>query len=203
MKIKNILYISTLLTLTLLTGCSNNSDKKETSRTSSKEASASGIETVKNKNSLEIKVKAKEHDGKDKQYYFDYDIKSAYDQNAQPANKDASVRVKPRSAVDANLHIRSPYEKVQVSLLVKSLSKNFIVKCSACHNDYANGLIGPSLLGKKPELIIEKIHKFKNDKTANVLMYDLVNMMSDKEIKQIAQEIYNFNLEIKKMRNIK
>ncbi len=201
MKIKRLFFISTVFIISLLTGCSD--DKNNTSKNIEKEASASGIETIKNDNSLEIKVAQKEHDGKDKQYYFDYDIKSAYSQNSRPANTDASIRTKPRTAVDANLHIRSPYEKVQISLLKNGLSKKFIVKCSACHNNYANGIIGPSLLGKKTKLIIEKIYKFKNDKTANVLMYDLVNKMSDTEIKDMAQEIYKFNLEIQKMRTSK
>ena len=202
MKIKKLFFISTVLIISLFTGCSDNSNKNDTA-TTTKEASASGIETVKNKNSLEIKVEQKEHDGKDKQYYFDYDIKSAYSQNSEPANSDAAVRAKPRTVVDANLHIRSPYEKVQISLLKNELSKKFIVKCSACHNNYANGIIGPSLLGKSTELIIKKIYKFKNDKTANILMYDLVNKMSDEEIKDMAQEIYKFNLEIQKMRTSK
>ena len=201
MKIKRLFFISTVFIISLLTGCSD--DKNNTSKNIEKEASASGIETIKNDNSLEIKVAQKEHDGKDKQYNFDYDIKSAYSQNSRPANTDASIRTKPRTAVDANLHIRSPYEKVQISLLKNGLSKKFIVKCSACHNNYANGIIGPSLLGKKTKLIIEKIYKFKNDKTANVLMYDLVNKMSDTEIKDMAQEIYKFNLEIQKMRTSK
>ena len=197
---KKIFYIASVLILSLLSGCSDNKTK-DSNPDISKEASASGIEVVKNDNSLEIKVKEKDHSDVDKQYYFGYGVKSAYAQNSRPANKDASVREKPRTAVDANLHIRSPYEKVQISLLKNTLSKKFIVKCSACHNNYANGIIGPSLLNKKPALIIEKINKFKNDKSANILMYDLVNMMSDDEIKEMAEEIYRFNLEIQKIRN--
>jgi len=197
---KNLFYISTVLLLVILTACSSDENKGSKKETEVKVATASGIEVVKNTNSKEIKVKQKEHDKKDKQYYFDYDIKSKYSQNARPANEDASVRVKPRTVVDANIHVRSPYEKVQLSLLVRGLSKEFIVKCSACHNDYANGIIGPSLLGKDADFIIKKINKFKNDKTANVLMTDLVNKMDDKKIKELANEISRFNKEIQKMR---
>lgn len=193
--------LTIILLITLLTGCSNNEDKKTKNSSEEKVATASGIEISQNENAKEIKVQEKEHDKKDKQYYFDYDIKSAYSSNATPANKDASIRTKPRTAVDANLHIRSPYESVQISMLVKGLSKNFIVKCSACHNDYANGIIGPSLLGKDTDFIIKKINKFKNDTTANVLMTDLVKKMDDKEIKELANDIYRFNKEIKDLRN--
>lgn len=193
--------LTIILLITLLTGCSSDEDKKSKNSSQAKVATASGIEISQNENANEIKVQAKEHDKKDKQYYFDYDIKSAYSPNATPANKDASIRTKPRTTVDANVHVRSPYEKVRISMLVKSLSKNFIVKCSACHNDYANGVIGPSLLGKDVDFIIKKINKFKNDKNANVLMTDLVKKMDDKEIKELADDIYRFNKEIKNLRS--
>ena len=161
------------------------------------------IEVIVNQNSQEIKVQEKEKtklqvkDGK--AYYYDYNIKSEYDENAQPANKDASVRVRPRTVLDANMHIRSPYERVQISLIVKQLSNSFKLKCSACHDDYANGVVGPSLLGKNADFIYNAINDFKTGKKSNPLMKDLINMMSDKEIKNISQEIYKFNREIEKL----
>lgn len=193
--------LTIILLITLLTGCSSDEDKKAKSSSTQKVATASGIEISLNENAKEIKVEEKEHDKKDKQYYFDYDIKSAYNPNEMPANKDASVRIKPRTSVDANIHVRSPYEKVRISLLVKGLSKKFIVKCSACHNDYANGIIGPSLLGKSSDFIFDNIMKFKNDKNANVLMSDLVGMMDEKEIRELADEINRFNKEINDLRS--
>ncbi|MFT5662119.1 MAG: cytochrome c553 [Sulfurimonas sp.] len=195
--------LTMILLFALLTGCSNEGDKSTINNATQKTAAASGIEVSHNENAKEIKVQAKEHDKKDKQYYFDYesDVKAAYSQNATPANPDASIRTKPRTTLDANIHVRSPYERIQVSLLVKGLSKNFIVKCSACHNDYANGIIGPSLLGKDVDFIINKINTFKTDKTANILMTELVQKMDDKEIKEVANDIYRFNNEIKNLRN--
>ncbi len=204
MKLK--LLTSTILILSLFTGCSDNSEDKAKKESSTVVAtSAPKIEIVENENAHEVKVQEKEKtllqvkDGK--AYYYDYNVKSEYDPNSQPANEDASVRIKPRTAIDANMHIRSPYEKVQVSLLVRKLSKKFIVKCSACHNDYANGIIGPSLLGQDADVIFNKIADFKSGKKSNPLMNDLINMMSDKEIKTIANEIYKFNQEIKHIGN--
>ena len=184
----------------LIVGCNNevkeNPEKKE--NITKKEAK---IEIVANKNAHEIKVKEKEsNQSKNNAYYYDYNINSEYSPNAKPANKDASVRVKPRSLVDANIHIRTPYENVQVSLLVKKLSKTFRVKCSACHDDYANGIIGPSLLSRNSDYIYEKITEFKTGKKSNPLMNDLIKMMSDKEIRDLADEIYLFNKQIKQMR---
>lgn len=195
-----ILFLGSLAIL--FNGCSSDDSKKADSSQNSKTATSSGIEVVKNENANEIKIQERDKtNDKNSSYYYDYNIKSNYALNSVPGNNDASVRERPRTAVDANLHVRSPYEKVQISMLVKSLSKNFIVKCSACHNDYANGIIGPSLLGKSSDFIYEKINKFKSDKKANVLMSDLVSNMDDTEIKQLADEIFNFNQEIKNVRN--
>ncbi|MCK4974025.1 MAG: hypothetical protein KAR81_02135 [Sulfurimonas sp.] len=197
----DIRKLTIILLITLLAGCSSDEEKSTKNSSAPKTATASGIEISQNENAAEIKVKEKEHDKIDKQYYFDYDIKSAYSPNATPANKDASIRTKPRTEVDANLHVRSPYEKVRISLLVKDLSKKFIVKCSACHNDYANGIIGPSLLGRSSDFIFDKIKKFKTDPNANVLMTDLVKRMDDKEIRELADEINRFNQEINDFRD--
>lgn len=190
--IKEIILSTALIIL--ISGCDNkkqeektNSAKIENTQTPLK------IETEENVNSKEIKVAEKEKtDTKSESYYYNYNVK--------PTNEDASIREKSRTVIDANLNVRSPYEKVQISLLVKSLSKEFIVKCSACHNDYANGIIGPSLLNKDSDFIFNKIMKFKNDKKANVLMSDLVAQMSDENIKKLADEISEFNRQIKEMR---
>jgi cytochrome c553 len=196
---KKIFYISSILAIALFTGCS--SDDKEEKTNTTKEATASGIEIVKNDNAKEVKVANTDNSNIDKQYYFNYGVKSAYDQNSQPANQDASVRIMPRTVVEANMNIRSPYEEIQVSMIVKTLSKKFIVKCSACHNDYANGIIGPSLLDKDSDYIFNKIADFKSGKKSNPLMTDLINRMDEKEIRAMADEIYKFNIQINKMRN--
>ena len=134
-------------------------------------------------------------------YYYDYNVQSAYDENSQPANKDASVRVKPRTAIEANMNVRSPYEEVQIGLFVGELSKNFRIKCSACHSDYANGVIGPSLLSKTSDDIFKTIADFKSGKRSNPLMDGLIDHMSDDEIRKLADEIYAFNQKIKEMRS--
>jgi cytochrome c553 len=109
--------------------------------------------------------------------------------------------MKPRSILEANMQVRSPYEKVQVSLLVKKLSKKFIVKCSSCHNDYANGVIGPSLLNKTSDEILKNINDFKTGIKSNPLMSDLIKLMSKEEIKSLANEIYQFNKMVRDLKN--
>ena len=204
---KNSLLLGTSLLLLLgsFSGCSENSDDENKTIQKSASSTTPVIEVVENENAQEIKVKVKEKTAiqlkNGKAYYYDYNIKSEYDQNAQPANSDASVRIKPRTTIDANMNIRSPYEDVQISLLTQKLSKHFRIKCSACHDDYANGIIGPSLLTRDSDFIYQKISEFKNGTKSNPLMTDLINMMSDEEIREIADEIYEFNKTIKEMRN--
>ena len=75
-----------------------------------------------------------------------------------------------------------------------------MVKCSACHDDYANGIIGPSLLSKDSIYIYQTIMKYKKGEKENVLMKELVKNIDDKEIKSLANEIHTFNQEIKKIK---
>ena len=199
--IKQIILSAALILL--ISGCGDNKKTEEEKDLAKAESIQTPlkIEVEENKNANEIKVTPKIKDGaKNESYYYDYNVKSEYDPNAKPANEDAAVREKPRTTIDANLNVRSPYQKVQISLLVKGLSKEFIVKCSACHNDYANGIIGPSLLDKDATFIFNQIKKFKEDKNANVLMSDLVKQMSDENIQKLADEIFAFNKEIKEMK---
>ncbi|MDY0234168.1 MAG: hypothetical protein RBS11_09050 [Sulfurimonas sp.] len=202
MRISRIKIFASALVLALaFSACSDSSEKKEVKKQAAS-SEAPKIEVVQNTDALAEKVAQKDNDeSQSKSFYYDYNINSEYDPNSTPANEDASVRRKPRTNLEANMHVRSPYEKVEISMMVKKLSKEFIVKCSACHDNYANGIIGPSLLGKDSDYIYDKISAFKTGKKSNPLMNDLVKMMSDEDIKRLAQEIFEFNKEITKMRN--
>jgi len=192
-------------TMLLISGCGGDKPQDtQKAKMTVETNSTPKIEIVANKDAKKIKVASKAHDkNQSKSYYYDYNIKSEYDPNAKPANKDAAVRVKPRTKLDANINIRSPYEHVQIELLVKRLSKTFRIRCSACHDDYANGIIGPSLLARDADYIYNKINDFKTGKTSNPLMDDLIKMMSDEEIRVLADEISAFNQEVKKLREKK
>jgi len=198
--------VSSLVLVSLMIGVTGCGEKpKEEKQVAVSKAAviqkAPQIEVVTNENAKEIKVEEKKTDKKQsKSYYYDYNINSEYDENARPANKDAGIRAKPRTIIDANMNIRSPYEEVKISMMVKKLSKKFIVKCSACHNDYANGIIGPSLLSKTSKEIFDAIAAFKSGEKTNVLMTDLVSMMDEAEIQTLADEIYDFNQKIKEAR---
>ena len=195
-KAKTPLLISSLIAFIALTGCSkskNDSNEHENISKSSKVMDASKIEVVKNVDAHAIKIKSKDKkSASNDSFYYSYGKKKKQEEG-----------LRQRTTMDAQMNIRNSYQKIRMSMIVGKLSKDFILKCSACHDDYANGVIGPSLLDKNASFIYNKINAFKTGKAKNVLMYELVQQMSDKEIKNISNEIYTFNKKIKKMRDEK
>ena len=179
---KHILLIS-LLAL-LFSACSDTKKEEKQATTPTKTASSADISISDNANAYDTKVESA-NDVEDRSYYYSYN---------QRKQKPHEVR----TPYTANLHVRSPYEQVRINLVVKRLSKKFILKCSPCHNDYANGLIGPSLLHKDADFIYETIMKYKSGEKTNALMVQMVKMMDDEEIKELSIEIENFNKEIQK-----
>lgn len=154
---------------------------------------AGKIEVIENDNFKEEKVQVKKDDSNEsKNFYYDY-----HQETKAHAQTEEENNYTPLGAV---LKAKSPYEHVEVGLLVNQLSKNFIVKCSACHNHYANGIIGPSLLSKDSAYIFKTISEYKTGEKKNVLMKELIEQMDDKEIKALADEIYTFNQEVKKIK---
>jgi len=142
-------------------------------------------------------VKSKENSG---QFYYSYNEEDK-SKEAKAIDKYQKDTASQRTTIDAYLHIRSPYERIKINLMINKLSHDFIVHCSACHDDYGNGIIGPSLLGKSGDFIYNKLMDFKSGKTKNVLMKGLVSQMDDSKLKSIANEIADFNKKLLKLRN--
>jgi len=180
----------------LLSGC----DKKKEEETKNKVAPAKTavIKITKNVVKKDTKKKASKENGG--QFYYSYNKESA-SKESKAIDKYNSQTANTKTTLDAYLHIKSPYERVRITLMIKRLSREYIIKCSACHDDYANGVIGPSLLGKDKDFIYKRIMAFKNGEKKNVLMKELVSQIDNKTLKNIAQEIANFNKQIIKMRN--
>ncbi len=184
-KKKKVLSTGVFVAALLMGGCSEKKEENDKANEQSRSQTATPkIEVVAGENKIKVEEK------KDKQlqsenaqsYYYSYKDKQEPSSSSQH-----------RSSVDAYTHIRSPYERVQISLISKQLSKKFRIRCSPCHDDYANGVIGPSLLGKSADYIYNKIIAFKTGKKDNPLMSELIKPMSEEEIKEIANEIYSFN----------
>jgi len=175
----------------IFSGCGGSSDgKKEQSP-----PEASSPKTIKvTKNVVKVEDKNSTSKQNSGQFYYSYNKEN---------NKTEQYRSdtnKVRTTIDAYLNIRSPYEKVRITLMIKRLSRDYIIKCSPCHDDYANGVIGPSLLDKNGTFIYGMLQDFKTGKKKNALMKELVSQIDDAKLKAIADEIANFNKEIRKMR---
>jgi cytochrome c553 len=123
-------------------------------------------------------------------FYYSYNKAKKEDEEAEESY----------TQLDAYRRVKNRYQMVKISLLVNKLSKKFLVYCSACHDDYANGIIGPSLLGRSEEYIYDRLIAFKDGRRKNVLMVQLVGMLSNKELKALADEIAEFNEKVEKIK---
>ncbi len=188
----NLKTVALLYTALIITGCGgSDSDSSKKSKTAEVEAP----KIVVTQDAVDTKVekqKSKENSG---QFYYTYNKEKNSTYNANDTKR--------RTTIDAYLNVRSPYEKVRITMMIKRLSTDYIIKCSPCHEDYANGVIGPSLLGKDSDFIYKKIIAFKTGEKRNILMKELVEKIDNAKLKAIAQEIANFNKEILKMRRKK
>jgi len=181
---------TTLILAALLAAGIAGCGKKEDSGAATGNTGASAPEIKVTKGAVkkvQEKAASEENSG---QFYYSYN-----------KEKNASEEEpKTRTTLDAYLNIRSPYERVQITLMIKRLSRDFIVRCSPCHDDYANGVIGPSLLGKSGDYIYQHLIDFKTGKKKNVLMKELVSQIDDAKLKSIADEIAAFNHQVQQLR---
>ena len=181
---KIVLLLLAALMMAVLSGCGEKKGEQ------SKESAAPSGEikvtpgAVKKSTGEEV---SKENTG---EFYYSYNKEK----------REEAPEQKRRTTIDAYLHIHSPYEHVMVTMMIKKMSRDFIVKCSPCHDDYANGVIGPSLLGKDGNYIYERMAEFKSGKKKNVLMKELLAGMDDEKLKSIADEIAEFNRQIQELR---
>ena len=185
MIVKNIIkLILSGCVLFFINGCS---DKQETNKEESKIVNTQEIKVTENAVKKQTSTKKKSKDGG--KFYYGYN----------ETDKIEDDEIKSYTPVDAYRRIKSPYERVQISLLANKLSKKFIIRCSACHDDYANGIIGPSLLDRDGDFIYKRLIAYKTGSKTNVLMKELVGRMKDSELKALANEIAEFNKKVQKL----
>ena len=123
-----------------------------------------------------------------------YDVRGQSQIQYAPKGQEITDAVKNVQVVVAARN--TPYASIHANLLAKRLSKQFIVFCSACHDDYGNGVIGPALIGKNAQEVRKMMDKYSRDPNANVLMTDLMHNKKPAEIDFICEDIARFNREI-------
>jgi len=191
MRKTTLIGLSALLVLGVA-GCGGKEEQKAESPPATSQSGPPQIKVTKGavKKSAE-RAESKENSG---QFYYSYNKEK---KNNPEYNSEES---KVRTTLDAYLNIRSPYERIQVELMIQKLSHDFIINCSPCHDDYANGVIGPSLLDKNGTFIYNRVLAFKSGEKKNVLMEQLTRKLSDEQLKKISDEIAAFNKKIQEMR---
>lgn len=194
------------MTTLYFTGCSSSEERSEQKEV--KEMKASDIVVAEGKENVRMQVSDhKEELDKDKKDFYyslkEKDVKTDASEETftrVDAQKRVKNEVKDNKVVERNVRIDTPYNYIRIDLLKTSLSKTFIVKCSSCHDDYANGIIGPSLLHKDGAYIYKQLLAYKQKDGANILMQDLVRRMSDEELRAMADEVANFNKEVRALK---
>lgn len=157
------------------------------------EKSEQKLEENSSENLGKITIKKGDENVNSQDFWVNYDIYGNKLINFSPNNEQNATT----KALGAVALTKPPLQSINKALLRGNLSKNFILKCSACHDDYANGIIGPSLLDKSSDEIYAAIIAYKNKSKKNVLMADLIKNMNEAEIKGFAEEIATFNKQFK------
>ncbi|BAF70890.1 c-type cytochrome [Nitratiruptor sp. SB155-2] len=167
-----------------MSGCSEKKEQKET------EANAPAKITV-TEGAVQQRKETGSQSSDSGKFYYSYNKAKKKKQEVEDEGAYTEL--------GAYRHIVNNYQKVQISLWANKLSKDFLIYCSACHDDYANGIIGPSLLDKDGSYIYEQLQKFKTGKRKNVLMQQLVHRLSDEKLRALSEEIAAFNKKVKKL----
>ena len=205
-----IFYLCSLAAALLLCGCGDDGNSSSAAASSAGQNSVSQSSAEQNSASLNsasqkadqnstakprISVKSGEAPKQDDKF-VSYDF---YGERMVNFNLNGDVNETTKNIV-AYSSIKNQYEKLNFDLMKKRLGRDFILRCSACHDDYANGIIGPSLLDKTDAQIVDMIKKYKFKEKPNPLMVQLVNGMSEQQIETMAREIYEFNRQFKEQK---
>lgn len=176
-------------------GCDNKANNKQNLKEQPQEKSIK-IEQNRTANTTRISITKGETLKNDDNKFIKYDMhgERKVDFNLNNENNESTRNIVAYS------RIKTPYESINFNLMKKRLGRDFILHCSACHDDYANGIIGPSLLRKTSDEIVDMIKKYKFKEKPNALMVQLVNQMSDEHIKKLADEIYEFNKQFREQK---
>ena len=192
----------------LLCGCGDDGDSGSAATSSAEQnsvsqnsvSSNSASQSVEQNHTAKPRISVKSGEApKQDDKFVSYDFYGERNVNFN-LNGDVNETTKNIVAYSSIKNQKNQYEKLNFDLMKKRLGHDFILRCSACHDDYANGIIGPSLLDKTDAQIVDMIKKYKFKEKPNPLMVQLVNGMSEQQIETMAKEIYEFNKQFKEQK---
>ncbi len=114
-----------------------------------------------------------------------------------PVKKGVSVSSQTQTTVE--VEEESEAEK-QLKLLKKKVGSAGAFKvsalykrnCSSCHGVNGGGIVGPKLIGKSKEELLQALMDFKSGKRKNYVMYGLLSNMKQEDLEKLAEEISTF-----------
>ena len=195
-------YIVSIFVASLLVGCGDSKPVEKKAEMTEADASQIKVTQGEKRDEKAVSNHAKELKNDKKGFYYSLNVEDERVDDTY-TRLDAQKRVKNRvldgkiAVVTKEAKTEAPYAYVRIDLLKSALSHDFMVKCSACHDDYANGIVGPSLLTKDSDYIYKKMLEFKENPKKNIFMYELVNKMSEEELKKMADEVAKFNKDVR------
>ena len=72
------------------------------------------------------------------------------------------------------------------------VSADYRRNCASCHGINGEGTIGPKLIGKSKDELLQALKDFKSGKRKNYVMYGLLQQMDEKKLESLAEEISQF-----------
>ncbi|BCD61062.1 MULTISPECIES: c-type cytochrome [unclassified Nitratiruptor] len=107
----------------------------------------------------------------------------------QAASKQQQVKKKEENQEEAKLKVLK--EKAG-RLSAFEVSPLYRRNCASCHGINGEGAVGPKLIGKSKEYILQALHDFKTGKRKNYVMYGLLQKLDDAKLEELATEIASF-----------
>ncbi len=85
--------------------------------------------------------------------------------------------------------VAAPVEKNAVAQIISTV-------CAACHGTDGNSVItlNPKLAGQHPEYLVKQLAEFKSGKRANAVMSGMAAMLSDEDMKGVANYFSSQNI---------
>lgn len=128
---------------------------------------------------------------------YTYNVGGAYHGgDAVVVIEDFSKDKTKNSALKENDNIKSKLKNLQnkaVNVAKFKVSKLYIQRCSSCHGIDGGGIIGPNLFSKNKETMYKKLQGYKAGTIKNEIMQQIVENLSEKQIKELSDEIGNFS----------
>lgn len=88
--------------------------------------------------------------------------------------------------------LKSFQDKINSGIKFK-VSTLYIQKCASCHGINGHGIIGRKLFGQSQKEIYTKMQEYKTGKIKNVIMQQILENITDKQVQELSDEIGNFS----------